>query len=541
MTHNTHDPETAGGRPELRIGSLRPGDHLCLIHERDAEQLEAFARFFQGALAAGERGLYLADRAAADLLAEALAAAGVDVAGERERGALVFLTTREPFAVGGRFDPGAMLDFLRRAEQEALDDDYAGLRLGVEMGWCLGSALPEARYDERPEARYEEMLGRFLQASRSVVLCGYDRSALSPRVVVAALRTHPDAVLGEDVCTNPFYEPPASAESVRVERMLAGLRQAEAKARRLSELSRLLDRQRAAAARAEHAAEHAREELLGMLAHELRNPLGTISNALGVLRLTGNGGAPWQRAIEVAERQVRRQAQVVDGLLAASQLTGGLLKLRCERLDLAELARQVGEDLRPAFAESRLDLAFHLPEASPLNVWGDRLRLAQVLGQLLENARKFTAPGGTVRLDARRIDGSVALTVADDGDGIAFDVLPHVFELFAQAEQGLDRSQGGFGVGLSIVKGLVELHGGTVTARSAGPGQGTDVTLFLPLLPEPRLPLPTAALDEEAARDGRRPRRESRRRSPPTPPPSPKPRSPGRERALPARDAYAHP
>jgi signal transduction histidine kinase/CheY-like chemotaxis protein len=466
-----------GGDLERRIVRLRQGDHLCLIYDRAAERMAALVPFLKRGLAAGERCLYLADDTTTDLAEEALLSEGIDVDRERERGALVLLTRRDGFLRDGRFDPGAMTDLLRQAEQEALDDGFAGLRVASEMSWCLGHAPGSERFLE-----YEALLNRFLDGSRSIGLCQYDRSRFTPRVVYDILHTHPFAVLGEDVCPNVFYEPPEmvlgpTTVDERVDWMIAQLRQARANERKLEDLSRRLAQQRGALERADRA----KEEFLGMLAHELRNPLGTISNAIEVLRIKGGGDETWTRAIDAAERQVHRQALLVDDLLEASRVTRGQVELHCERLDLAELVREVGEEYRATLDEGQRTLFLEGTD-EPLPVWGDRQRLTQALSNLLENAFKYTSPGGSIRVRAgHATQGRAEVSIKDSGSGIAADVLPYVFEVFSQAEQSLDRSLGGLGVGLAVVKGLIDLHGGEVTARSEGEGKGSEFTLSLPL------------------------------------------------------------
>ncbi|HET9226013.1 MAG TPA: ATP-binding protein, partial [Thermoanaerobaculia bacterium] len=247
---------------------------------------------------------------------------------------------------------------------------------------------------------------------------------------------------------------------------------------KLEDLSMRLAQKGAALKRADQA----KEEFLTMLAHELRNPLSTISNAIQVLRLKGAGDEAWHRAIDAAERQVLHQALLVDDLLEASRVTRGEVELHCESLDLAELVRETVEGYRETLRNARLDVDLDLP-GETLPVQGDRLRLSQALSNLLHNATKFTPPGGRVGVRARRADhGSrVELSVRDSGQGIEPEVLPHIFEVFTQADRSLDRARGGLGVGLAVVKGLVEMHGGEVRAASEGLGQGSEFILSLPL------------------------------------------------------------
>jgi signal transduction histidine kinase/CheY-like chemotaxis protein len=489
-----------GGDLERRIVRLRQGDHLCLIFDHAAEQMAALLPFFRRGLAVAERCLYLADGRTTGRVERALKSAGIDVARERERGALVLLAGHDSFLQGGRFDPGAMTDLLRQAEQEALDDGWTGLRWAAEMSWCLGGEPGTERFLE-----FEALLNRFLAGSRSIALCQYDRSRFPAQVVHDILRTHPFAILGDEICPNVFYEPPEmvlgpTTLAERVGWMIAQLKRARGNERKLEDLSRRLAQQHADLERADRV----KEEFLGMLAHELRNPLGTISNAIQVLRMVpqngGQGDETWRRAIDAAERQVHRQALLVDDLLEASRVTRGQIELHCDRMDLTDLVRAVTEEYRATLKDARLALALEVAGA-PLPVWGDRQRLTQVLSNLLENAIKFTPQGGSIRVSARGVAGGRAeVSVADSGSGIAAEVLPHVFEVFTQGEQSLDRSLGGLGVGLAVVKGLVELHGGFVSARSEGVGRGAEFTLSLPLTSRGPVLAPATGREEEARR-----------------------------------------
>jgi PAS domain S-box-containing protein len=240
-------------------------------------------------------------------------------------------------------------------------------------------------------------------------------------------------------------------------------------------------------------AARAKDEFLAMLAHELRNPLGALRNSLEVLRRAGSGEAR-ERALGVAERQVAHQVRMVDDLLDVSRLTRDKVELHRRPLDLAALIAEVAEDYRPAFNDREVALKTSIPrEAVPVEA--DPTRLAQVVGNLLANSLKFTEAGGwvDVRLAVRK--GFAEITVRDDGHGIAPELLPRVFETFAQGDQSLARTPGGLGLGLALVKGLVELHGGSVTARSGGLGRGAEFIVRLPLTkavtPEAAMPLPT--------------------------------------------------
>lgn len=229
-------------------------------------------------------------------------------------------------------------------------------------------------------------------------------------------------------------------------------------------------------------ADRVKDEFLAMLAHELRNPLAPIRNALHILKLPAVNGALLDQAREMAERQVQHMARLLDDLLDVSRISRGRIELRREVIEVAPLVQRCVEAVRSLFDERRHQLQVSLP-AEPVWLEGDPTRLEQVITNLLNNAAKYTDPGGLVRLTGTRDDGGLVLRVRDTGIGIAPEVLPHIFDLFVQGERRLDRSQGGVGIGLTLVKRLVELHGGTVQAASAGPDRGSEFTVRLPALP----------------------------------------------------------
>ena len=466
------------GELERRIARLRQGDHLCLIYQSAAEQTAALVPYFKAGLAAGERCLFVGHGTSCRRLEHALEEAGVDIGAECDHGAFVCMTQRSSWLPGGRFDPGAMMDLLRQAEQQALDDGFSGLRATWNMGWVLEGSAGADRLME-----YEAHLNRFLAGSRTCALCRYSRDASPAETIQHVLHTHPLAVLGDQICPNAFYQPPDmvlgdGSPDQRIDWMLAQLQRARFSESKLEEVTLRLSQKRVALERADRA----KEELLSMLAHELRNPLGTISNALQVLRMKGEGDETTKRTIDAAERQVLHQAMLIDDLLEASRVTRGEVELQCEDLDLTALVRDTVEGYRERLQEAGIELALDL-SGEPLQIRGDRLRLSQAVSNLLDNAVKFTPAGGRIAVSAARAADSrrAEVTVRDNGAGIPAEELPYVFEVFAQGDHSLDRSRGGLGVGLAVVKGLVEMHGGEVAARSQGPGQGAELSLRLPL------------------------------------------------------------
>jgi CheY-like chemotaxis protein len=234
------------------------------------------------------------------------------------------------------------------------------------------------------------------------------------------------------------------------------------------------------ARRAAEEANRAKDEFLAMLSHELRNPISSILGWAVILR---NGHLPLEQtghAFEVIERNARVEAQLVESLLDLSRIEAGKLELDTERVDLSLLVHTVVDSLRPAADDKGLTLDVVIA-AAPLIVIGDSGRLQQVFANLLTNAVKFTPRGGHVQVRGTRIGSQVQIQVIDNGQGIHPDFLPHVFDRFRQAETAKGRAHGGLGLGLAIVRKLVDAHGGTVAADSPGKGRGSTFTVTLPV------------------------------------------------------------
>jgi len=232
--------------------------------------------------------------------------------------------------------------------------------------------------------------------------------------------------------------------------------------------------------RAIREADHHKGEFLAMLAHELRNPLAPILNALYILRLDGVDPESAGQARAVAEQQVRHLARLVDDLLDVSRISSGKIQLRTDVIDLRDAVGRSVETARPHIEGSRHELSVSVPEG-PLWLHADSARLEQVLANLLNNAAKYTEPGGAIELVAAREGDDAVVRVRDSGIGIAPELLPRVFDLFTQADRSLDRSQGGLGIGLTLVRRLVELHGGSVSASSRGLGRGSEFVVRVPI------------------------------------------------------------
>ncbi len=337
--------------------------------------------------------------------------------------------------------------------------------------------------DEESRARFQTRLQRWLSGEKPDTDVEYrvrtrDGRTIDALLAVSFTADQEGKPLGATVVGYDISDRKRMEEAVRQSR--EALREANA---------RLID------------ADRRKNEFLAMLSHELRNPLMPIANSLYILDHAPPGGEQADRAKRVIGRQVAHLSNLVNDLLDVTRITRSKVQLQKERLELNELVRRTVEDNRSFFERAgvRLDL---VPAPRPIPVIADPTRLAQVVGNLLHNAAKFTHQGGHTRVLVAVEAGEAIVRVADDGAGITGETLARLFEPFMQADQTLDRSKGGLGLGLALVKGLVELHGGSVSAHSDGLGKGSEFIVRLPLAPD-------VALDSVAA--GAAPTRARRR------------------------------
>src|SRR6185312_228652 len=288
--------------------------------------------------------------------------------------------------------------------------------------------------------------------------------------------------------------PPSNVDEV--ERLSQALRTAaDLLAQRDRERNESLARAQAAQAQAE-TANRTKDQFLAMLGHELRNPLGPIRNGAHLLTTLAHDSPELPGVLDSIERQVVHMTRLIDDLLDTSRVARGKIVLQVQRLDLCSLLAQVASDFAHEFDNAGVTLSYQAPD-HPVFVEGDPTRLAQCTGNLLHNALKFTPTGGHVRLTlVATLDEGAHISVGDNGAGIDPTLLPKLFEPFAQGPQALDRSQGGLGLGLALVKGLIEAHGGYVQAYSDGANKGSVFTISLPVVgfevvpppPAPKLP-----------------------------------------------------
>ena len=267
-------------------------------------------------------------------------------------------------------------------------------------------------------------------------------------------------------------------------------RHADELERKVADRTAELERANAALHAGEEAlkdADRRKDEFLATLAHELRNPLAPVRNAVEILRMKGPDIPELHWARDIIDRQTQAMARLIDDLMDISRINLGKLKLKREQVELANIVQGAIETSRPLIENMGHELTMTLPPGLVI-VDADRTRLAQVFLNLLNNAAKYTERGGRIDLRAELQGSDVVVSVTDSGIGIPADKLPTIFEMFSQVEGALSRSQGGLGIGLCLVKRLVEMHGGSVEAQSGGPGQGSEFVVRLPIVVEQTYP-----------------------------------------------------
>jgi signal transduction histidine kinase/CheY-like chemotaxis protein len=331
-------------------------------------------------------------------------------------------------------------------------------------GWSIGLAMPTAAVEAGARR------SAWLMAVGALLSMGiaFAATAIIGRRIVEPIRSLASGARsmgsgGELRLRNP--------ERVReVSEVASALGEAAAAVR---ERQQLLEREKEAL----QAADVAKNEFLAMLSHELRNPLAAMNSAAHLLQVVDAGHPAAGRAREVIQRQTRHMTRLIEDLLDVTRITLGKASLERRPFDLAEAVSHVVESWRSAGRLAGHQLSLRL---SPAWIQGDRARIEQIVSNLLDNAVKFTPAGGKIEVSVQRADGSAALSVADEGEGIAPDLIAHVFDLFVQGQHGIDRGKGGMGIGLALVQRLAEMHGGEVSVRSDGPGRGSTFTVRLP-------------------------------------------------------------
>jgi signal transduction histidine kinase len=276
---------------------------------------------------------------------------------------------------------------------------------------------------------------------------------------------------------------------------------------RLRELNETLEQRVLERTEALRASDEQKDRFIATLAHELRNPLGPIRYSVSLMQRNATLDPRFTQSLEVIDRQVSQMARLLDDLLDVSRITRSKLVLKTANVSVATLFERAVEIARPWIEKGGQVFNVEMP-VKPISVSGDLTRLAQIVSNLLINAAKYTPAPGQIRLSVRESDGDVAIKVQDTGVGIDREQLPHIFEMFSQAPMAADGPHGGLGIGLALARGLSELHGGTLTGDSPGPGQGSEFVLSIPAIKEPS-PVEASA-DTSAIVDGPPPRHKCR-------------------------------
>jgi signal transduction histidine kinase/ActR/RegA family two-component response regulator len=346
-------------------------------------------------------------------------------------------------------------------------DTFTAHKTSALSGWSIGLGIPTPLiYGAATRYIWLLVFGTLATVAAAFAIAwGLSRRISAPIASLAGAAR----ALGRSDAPPPGLEDVRGIDELRP--IAAALHDASAAVR---EREALLEREQSAL----READRAKDEFLAMLGHELRNPLSAISTSAHVLGVAPSGSAA-EKARGVIERQTRQMTRLVDDLLDVSRLTMGKVALKLEAFDLAQpterLIQTWEQSARVAPGRVERDL-------QPAWIRGDRARIEQVIANLLDNADKFTPPGKGIRVSVRNEAGQAVLEVADDGDGIAPGMVESIFKLFVQGAQGADRSRGGLGLGLALVRRLVEMHGGAVSARSAGAGKGATFTVRIPAI-----------------------------------------------------------
>ncbi|MBL8644060.1 MAG: MEDS domain-containing protein [Rhodospirillaceae bacterium] len=472
-------------RLEQQLDGLRHGDHVCPIHERLPELLAVAVPFIRDGLARGERCIYAADDSTTT---EAIAALGKSEAARAQNaGALHFIDKRATYVPSGRFDPDAMIGFLDRAETEALSQGFSGLRYAGDMTWALETEIEAERL-----ISYEARLNHFVSGRRVVILCHYCRTRFDPALLHDILRAHPTIIMGEDVWSNPYFEPPELLLNPEKEVAL------EFKRRRVDwwiERLRSVMAAEQERIRTEAALREARDALLRIsrattmgeiaasIAHEINQPLTAMVThaAAGQRWLAGN--PPNLDEVRGILDQISRDGHRMSEIIQRIRRLLEKRETEFTQIDVnglvGEVLKLVGQELRDNKIIVRTNLDMN---AAP--IMGDRVQLQQCLLNLIVNAVEAMTDVPEV---ARRLSvntategGEVVIAVEDTGPGISLKNADQLFDPFFTTKKG------GIGLGLSICRSVIESHGGQIVMKSAVP-RGAIFQLRLPTIaPKPQ-------------------------------------------------------
>lgn len=473
---------TPGGVPGL--GDIAWGSHFCHFYDDGNELADVLIPFFKAGIDHNEACLWVtSDPFPTDAARDALQAVVPDLAERERRGQIEIIDHQAWYQRSAGQTAEQTLESWREREQQALANGYRGLRLTGNTYWL-------ERQDWASFSEYESKVCQAFRGRRIVALCSYCTNRCSPSDVLDVIGNHQFTITRRGDRWDVLESAALTAARADLQRVQAAMNREHQIAERLREAEASY---REAARR--------KDEFLAMLGHELRNPLAPISTALQVLRLQG-AEQQFKREFEVVERQVDHLSSLVDDLLDVSRITQGKLDLNREAMELADAVAAGIEIVSPMLERAQQSLHVDI-SSSGLPVHGDRKRIAQILSNLLTNASKHSPPHADIFVSAWRDGDRIALKVKDNGRGIHPELLPQIFELFVQSSQSIDRAGGGLGLGLAIVRSLVDMHGGSVDVTSKL-GEGSQFTIHLPAASDSSLgadlPLSMEAVVDEKAK-----------------------------------------
>ncbi len=444
------------------VRQLQRGQHACLLYGEQEDPLALVAPYAALAFEAGERCVYVVGELDPLRIERSLEAAGVDVARQRERGALVLVSHWEVSFPDGEFDPSAMIAYLRQTIAQSLAEGFTGLRVVAEMTWALQMGVGANKL-----IHYEALGNHLYPDEPLVAVCMYDRSRFPAAVCHDAMRVHPWVAVGQVAYDNLYYEPPAAvidgaAAGTRLEWMLKQLERVRAAEVQRHELVAARAAQAEAAASAQ-----AKDSLLSMLAHELRTPLTSMlaytQAALRKLDKPQGADPDWlRRSLETVARQATRQARLIDQVLDTARLDSGRVPLALVPSDLSALVQEVAEQMQTLSPEHTLLVRTSGKAEAVI----DPLRMEQVLINLLDNARKYSPPGTRIEVELATEPEAIVVAVRDHGNGIPAGEHERIFERFHR----LRSDQSGVGLGLHISREIVRKHGGDLVVESPPEG-----------------------------------------------------------------------
>src|SRR6185295_3376450 len=471
--------------PRADWTEMRDTDHFVQFYEADGFLLNSLSGFIGKAIKSGDGAIVVATEAHRNGLDELLQASGLDVVGARTRGSYVSLDaadTLAKFMVNGAPD------------RDRFNQVIGGVIAGVTDGRSRASAFGEmvallwAEGNFTGAIRLEELWNELQKLHSFSLFCAYPMNQLGGERFVephsSVCSVHSRVIPAESYASVTDLD--ARLRTIALLQQKATSLEIEVNERRQVEerLRVALSGEQIARAEAE-TANRLKDEFLATVSHEIRTPLNAIIGWSHLLRSGRLDDASIARAIETIDRNAKMQAQLIEDILDVSRVITGKLRLRNESVDIASVINAAIDSVQLAIDSKDLHLEVTL-DPSARHTFGDAGRLQQVVWNLLSNAIKFTPPGGRIKIKVKRSKGNMLLLVSDDGQGISPDFLPFIFERFRQADGTSTRHHGGLGLGLAIVRHLVELHGGSIKADSAGVGEGATFTITLPLAPQSR-------------------------------------------------------